>query len=80
MKNLIAPLIVFAVVIAGCIFISSKSSEASHQENQIVPRYHVFYPGVGPHSFVYDSVTGDYKSITINEVKKNNNLRTLLEN
>ena len=68
--------IVIGVLITGIII----SSFTPSQENENIPRYHMFYPAAsGVDIFVYDAVTGNYKTVKYNELKDGKNIKELLE-
>ena len=68
--------IVIGVLITGIII----SSFTPSQENQNIPRYHIFFPAnFGKDMFVYDAVTGNYKAVKYNELKEGKNIKELLE-
>lgn len=66
--------IVIGVLITGIIIFSFTPS----QENENIPRYHMFYPGETD-IFVYDAVTGNYKTVRYKELKDGKNIKELLE-
>jgi len=79
MKNLITPIIMSATVLIG-ILLTSSFSPLPPQEEESIPRYHLYYQGFSTNTIAYDAVTGDYKSVDLKEFKNGYNIRVLLEN
>lgn len=57
------------------LFLGASSSQTSNEESA---RYHMILISGATQAYVYDSVTGEYRNISYNQVKKGNNIKTLL--
>ena len=58
------------------LIIGAASNQSSNAES---PRYHMILVSGSTQAYVYNAVTGQYKIVAYNQVKKGDNIKALLE-